>query len=164
MGLLLPGLLSAQQATRVAYVDMQRLLDSAPQVAAARDRLAREFALRDNLLKADQARLQELELQRDHPSAALSADERQRLQQQIEALQRSLSRSRVELNEELSNRSHAEVDRAWPEISETVAAYARERGYDLVISSPVVYVSGRIDITEEVLQRMRSEAEIGDPP
>src|SRR5690606_36877980 len=37
--------LAQATAPRIAYVDMQRLIDNAPQMAEARDRLAREFAV-----------------------------------------------------------------------------------------------------------------------
>lgn len=147
----------AQQGSRVGYVDMQRLLDTAPQVIAARERLQLEFAARDQRLRGDEARLEDLD--RDLRAAAEGDDAAAiaALRRQRDALQRSVDRTRERLRSELDTRSGQEVDRAWPQINEAVAELAREEGFDLIVPSPVVYVSGRIDITDRVLDRLRRE-------
>jgi len=162
--LLGPGAAMAEEGgTRIAYVDMQRLLDSAPQVTAAQARLTREFAARDLALKADQAKLRAMEdkLRRDTP--LMSREAAATLQQETETLRRAVARTRARLDEELKTRTQEEIDRAWPAITEAVADYAREHGYDLVVPSPVIYVSGRIDITDRVLEQLRQTAEAPAP-
>lgn len=146
---------SAQEAGRIGYVDTQRLLDSAPQVLAARERLRREFDQRDAELKAEQLRLAALEERVVSEAATLPAVELTALKRQADALRRSIERTQQRLREELNTRSDQEVDRVWPMISEAVADYAREAGYDLVVQSPVVYASGRVDITDRVLDRLK---------
>lgn len=148
-----PRALAQPAPTRVGYVDMQRLLDSAPQVLAANARLKREFDARDAELTADQARLAEL----DSRLASGGAENAEALQRQADSLRRSVERTRQRLRDELRTRSDEEVDKTWPLINEAVADYAREQGYDLIVPSPVVYVSGRIDITDDVIERMRRE-------
>jgi len=39
-----------------------------------------------------------------------------------------------------------------------VIEYARAQGFDLIVPSPVVYASPRIDITDAVLERLRKPA------
>lgn len=146
---------AAQEAPRIGYVDMQRLLERAPQVVDARARLTREFAARDVRLNADQQRLTDLEAQQ----RAAGAAEQPRIEAEINALRRSVERTQQRLREELSTRTEEEIDRAFPRISEAVAEYAREQGFDLVVSSPVVYASGRIDITDAVLDRLQRDFE-----
>jgi outer membrane protein len=155
MGLALPAAgLSAQEPVRIVYVDMQRLIDSAPQVVQGRARLAREFAEADARLKLDQQRLAELEAAlRQSPDADPSDPGEQALE--ADALRRSIERSQQRLREELAARVQQETDRAWPLIEEAVASYAREQGFDLVLQGPVLYASGRIDITDRVLERLR---------
>jgi outer membrane protein len=160
LGLVLVASISASisaQEARIAYVDMQRLLDNAPQILRARDRLTREFTGRDQALNLDVARLSELQARLERESS-LPADERDdALPRQTEALRRSVERTRQRLRDELSARQDEEIERAWPQINEAIAGYARDEGYDLVLQSPVVYVSGRIDITERVLDRLNRE-------
>ena len=139
--------------TRVGYVDMKRLLDNAPQVLAANVRLKQEFDASDAQLTADTARLAEL----DARIARGDTGTPDTLQRQADALRRSVDRTRQRLRDELRTRSQEEIDKAWPLINDAIAAYARDQGYDLIVPSPQVYVSGRIDITDDVLERMRRE-------
>lgn len=150
---------------RIGYVDMQRLLDNAPQVLAARERLRREFDGRDAELKVEVARLAALDQRVTSEAATLTEPDLTTLKRQAEALRRSIERTQQRLRGELGARTDQEIDRAWPLINEAVAELAREEGYDLVVPSPQVYVSGRIDITERVLDRLkRDAAQTANPP
>lgn len=159
------GMAHAQQpgpgpdaAIRIGYVDMQRLIDHAPQVAAARDRLQREFADRNAVLDADASRLADMERRLQAGAASLPPAESERLRREADALGRSIERTRSRLQQELNQRVDQELGRAWPAMETAVAEYAREAGYDLVLASPQLYASGRIDITDRVLDRLRQQA------
>ena len=150
---------SAQQgAAKIGYVDMRRLIDNAPQAQAANARLRAEFDARDVELKADDARLAELVLRAER---APDAETRATLNRQADALRRSLERTRQRLKEELDIRGNEELDAIWPLINDAVAEFGRDNGYDLILTSPVVYVSGRIDVTDDVLAQLRRQA--GNP-
>ena len=159
--LMVAALAHAQQpaAAAIAYVDMQRLIDSAPQVVRGRARLAQEFAAADAKLKQDQQRLDRLKSSAD----GLAADPSDEAKVEAQALRRSIERSRARLNDELASRVQQETDAAWPLIEEAVADYAREQGFDLVLPGPVLYASGRIDITDRVLDRLRQPS-VSSPP
>ncbi len=141
----------AQGGVRIGYVDMQRLLTHAPQILAARTRLQKEFDARDAELRGDAARLAELELR-----AGKTSDEGERadLTRQADALRRSIERTRQRLRSELDQRVDEETEKAWPQINDAIAEHGREQGYDLIVTSPVAYVSGRIDVTDDVLARL----------
>jgi outer membrane protein len=143
--------------SRIGYVDMQRLIDDAPQMRAARARLKQEFDKRDVALKQDEARLAGLDQRLQREATTLAAADLTLLQRQAEALRRSVERTRQRLREEFNSRVDQELDRTWPLINEAVAELAREQGYDLVVQSPVVYVSGRIDVTDRVLERLKRD-------
>lgn len=147
----------AQQATRIGYVDLKRLLDNAPQMAQSNERLRLEFAERDRALKADEARLTELKERQRRESGMTPATDASVLAAEIEALDRRVRRTRETLREELRRRSDEETELRWREISEAVAAYARENAYDLVTHGPVFYASPSIDITDQVLTRLRQQ-------
>lgn len=155
---LAPSIAQVQGSTRIGYVDMQRLLDNAPQVVAGRQRLEKEFQARDRQLKAEQARLVELETTKRRDAAIMTKAAADALDQQIETLRRTLDRTRKQMSVDLKARLDEELNRRWPEINDVVAAYAREQGYDLVIPAPVLYASAAVDITDRVLERLRAEA------
>jgi len=156
--LLLAGTVGAQ-SPKIGYVDMQRLLDNAPQVLDSRERLAREFAARDERLGADEQHLTDLEARQRAGSDPAGSEAALQLEAEINALRRSLERTRQRLRDELRARTREEVDLAFPRINEAVAEFAREQGYDLVLASPVVYASGRLDITDAVLDHLRRDFE-----
>jgi len=152
---LLPAVGLAQG--KLGYVDMKRLLDNAPQVQAGRERLQREFAARDAALKQDEARLATLKSGFERDGALLTKADADAKKREIDALERSVKRTRDDLRGELKSRSDQELDKSWQEINNTVVDYAREQGLDLVVPSPVVYADPRIDITDRVLERLRRE-------
>jgi outer membrane protein len=154
----LPGYAAAQAppAARVGYVDMKRLLDNAPQVIAGRQKLEREFAPRDTALKADEKRLQELRARQKSETAA-DASAADALKREIEALDRSIKRNRESMRSDLKSRSDQELDRSWREINDAVVEFAREQAFDLIVPSPVVYASPRVDVTDQVLERLKRQ-------
>jgi outer membrane protein len=149
--------LAVQAQSKLGYVDMKRLLDNAPQVQAGRERLQREFATRDTALKQEETRLADIKRVFDREGALLSKADADTRKREIDALERSVKRTRDELRVELKSRSDQELDKSWQEINNTVVDYAREQGLDLVVPSPVVFADPRIDITDRVLERLRRE-------
>jgi len=143
--------------TRIGYVDMKRLLDNAPQVVAGREKLSKEFQPRDASLKADEKRLDELRERQQKEGATMATTDADTLKREIDALDRSIKRNRESMRNDLKSRSDQELDKSWREINDAVVAYAREQGYDIIVPSPVVYASARVDITDQVLDRLRKQ-------
>ena len=160
------GLAQADVATapRVGYVDMKRLLDNAPQVVAGRRKLEREFAARDAALKADEQRASELRTRQRGAGASMAPADAGAQQREIDALDRSIKRNRDTLRTELKARSDQELDRSWREINDAVVEFAREQGFDLIVPSPVIYASPKVDITEQILDRLRRQPAKGSAP
>ncbi len=153
---LLPAPAFAQNAVpKLGYVDVKRLLDNAPQMAESRSKLEREFAARDVALKADETRLVSLRQRQE----AASPSDVDTIKREVDALERNIKRTREDLRGELNSRAGAERDRVWQKINNSVIEYAREQGYDVILPSPVIYASSRIDITEQVLERLKREAQ-----
>lgn len=162
--LVAPSLAAAQSASaRIGYVDMKRLLDNAPQVVASRQRLEREFTASDATLKADEARAITLRERQKQNSATMKAADADALQREIDALDRSIRRARDTLRNDLKARSDQELDKSWREINDAVVEFAREQGFDLIVPSPVIYASPKVDITDRVLERLRRNAKPATP-
>lgn len=142
---------------RVGYVDMKRLLDNAPQVVAGRQKLEKEFAPRDGALKSDEKRLQELRDRQQREAATMATGDAEALKREIDALDRSIKRNRESMRNDLKSRSDQELDKSWREINDAVVEFAREQSFDLIVPSPVVYASPRVDITEQVLERLKKQ-------
>jgi len=151
------------QSTRIGYVDMRRLLASAPQVVESRRKLETEFQARDVALRAEQTRLVELEARERRDGATLPKPVADALKREIDALRTSIERTRKRLAEELKSRQDEEINRQWPLIEAAVIAHARENQLDLIVQAPVLYASAQIDVTDAVLARLKRESS-AEPP
>jgi outer membrane protein len=153
---LLPAWAFGQPAAgKIGYVDLKRLLDNAPQMLDSRARLQQEFAPRDSALKADEAKLASLQQRYDRDASIMAKADAEALKREIDTLDRANKRTRETLRGELNTRATTERDRIWQQINDTVIEYARAQGFDLIVPSPVVYASTRIDITDAVLEKLR---------
>lgn len=144
------------QEAKIGYVDMKRLFAEAPQVQMVRDNLDREFRPRDEAVGADEERLAQMEREVAE-NELLTVSQRQTLEAEIRNLRRSIQRRRQDLAEELRFRTTSETNALEATIELAVAEVAKAGGYDLILTSPVAFASERLDITDDVLQWLRSD-------
>lgn len=157
--IVLPLLAQAQNGPRIGYVDMKRLLDQAPQVQQAHDRLQEEFSSRDLALQKEQDRLDALRASLASDRNALEPGQLADRQHEIDVLAGSVRRARERMQKDLKERSTQELDKSWQTVSNAAVEYARSHGYDLLLPSPVIYASPKVDITDAILRKLRREAQ-----
>lgn len=139
----------------VAYVNATRLLQDAPQVAQIKERIRTEFSARDQRLVAMQKQIRLLEEQLAR-GTGLTAEQQQRLQNDISARKLKFKHARDELEQDKQLRFSEEEERFSRIMHEVIAQVAQDRKLDLVIQSGVIWVSPRIDITQTVLERLQA--------
>ena len=144
---------AAAQDVRIGYVDMKQVLDNAPQVLAGRESLDQEFRPRNEMIEAEEEQLERMEQRLARGD--LEEDARLTLEREIRETRRSINRQREDLRDELSFRRTEEVQRLEDQINMAVQDIARAHGYDLILSSPVVYADQSLDITDLVLQQLQ---------
>ena len=145
------------QQLRVGYVDMKQVLDNAPQVIAGREKLDLEFRPRNETIEFQERQVQDMDdrLQMGN----LTEDARIRLDRELREMRRNVNRQKEDLRDELSFRRTEEVQKLEDQINEAVQEIARNNGYDLILSSPVVYADPSLDITQLILDQLRLEYE-----
>ena len=115
----------------------------------------KEFRARNDAIEMDEFRAGALEtrlLQAD-----LSSDNKITLERELRELRRNISRRKEDLLDELSFRRTEEVQRLEEEINVAVQEVALRNGFDLIISSPVVYANPDLDITDLILEQLEVE-------
>ena len=153
---LVAGPATAQQL-RVGYVDMKQVLDNAPQVLAGREKLDLEFRPRNETIEFQERQAQSME---DRMQVGdLQEDARTRLDRELRELRRNVNRQKEDLRDELSFRRTEEVQKLEDQINLAVQEIARDNGYDLILSSPVIYADPSLDITQLVLDQLKLEHE-----
>ncbi len=145
------------QQLRVGYVDMKQVLDNAPQVIAGREKLDLEFRPRNETIEFQERQVQDMDdrLQMGN----LTEDARIRLDRELREMRRNVNRQKEDLRDELSFRRTEEVQKLEDQINEAVQEIARNNGYDLILSSPVIYADPSLDITQIILDQLRLEYE-----
>ena len=145
------------QQLRVGYVDMKLVLDSAPQVLAGREKLDLEFRPRNETIEFQERQVQEMDSRLQ--IGDLSEDARIRMDRELREMRRNVNRQKEDLRDELSFRRTEEVQKLEGQINQAVQAIARDNGYDLILSSPVLYTDPSLDITQLILDQLRLENE-----
>jgi len=140
---------------KIAFVEVARLLQEAPQVQQVRDRIKAEFARRDDELVAQQKQLKQLEDKLTRDGAIMSDAELKRLERDIIARRRKLKNEQTAFQEDLALRQNEELGKLRKVIAEVIIEVARQDKLDLVLESGVVWASDRVNITDRVLQRLQ---------
>ena len=141
--------------TKVAYVQVAKVLQAAPQVKAIKERIRREFARRDDQLVAEQKKLKKLKEKLDRDAAIMSESEKKRLERDIIARARKLKNAQSEFQEDLSLRQNEELAKLRKVITEVVIKVAKKGGFDMVLESGVVWTKDQYNITNRVIQELK---------
>ncbi|MGH6944778.1 MAG: OmpH family outer membrane protein [Geminicoccaceae bacterium] len=149
--------LQAQQlpTTVAAVIDYQRILREASAARSIRDQIeVRRKAYQDEISKEEQ-RLRDADKafakQRSLLTPEALAEKRQAFEQDVAEVQKLVQERRHELDEV----SAVALNQVKDALIEIVTGMAEERGFNLVLpSSEVLFFARKIDLTEEVLQKL----------
>lgn len=157
-GLLFTGVAQAQTNIKIAVVNPAELVQKAPQAEAARHRLEKEFSARRQKLQDMKNEINKEEKKLNRDSSAMSSDELQQKQDQLQNKQRRFQQLQQNYNQDVHQHEQQEFDKLRKAIYNVIVKVAKQKGYDLVLSDGIVYATNRIDLTNEVLKRLRAEA------
>ncbi len=140
--------------TSVAFVEVSRVMKDAPQVAAVRESLKKEFSRRDEELVAQQQQIKRLEEKLNRDGAIMSEAEAKRLERDIISRSRKLKNEQGAFQEDLALRQNEELGKLRKVIAEVIADVAKRENLDLVFESGVVFASEAVNITGKVLKEL----------
>lgn len=142
---------------KLGFVNIARILKEVPQAEKARKKLEFEFAPRDNKIVGMQKALKMLEDKLVKDAAIMSESARKKLERQIVSDKRDIKRSREEFTEDLNIRRNEELNKLQKLVYDTIIALAKERQFDLILGDSVLFASKRIDVTDQVLTRLKNK-------
>lgn len=162
--LFLPSLVLAQsddnRPLKIGYVNANDVVSNAPQARIALNELTQKYSARESELLDLESDLREMEEKLSDPeNSGLSDTELEALRSEARALGRELERASADLNEDYNFDRNARLQELQNLISGLILQMAEEEGFDLIVQSPVVWASPRIDITDEILQRLEALAQ-----
>lgn len=145
--------LSAQAAElKVGYVQVDKILQEAPQTAESGKKLEREFSPRSQELDKMAKQIKELETSLDKDGLTITEAERRNKERDVQNIKIEFQRKQRELREDINLRKNEELGSLQDRINKAVQTVAKAESYDLVMYSGVAYAADKIDITDKVLK------------
>jgi outer membrane protein len=152
---------SAPAASRIAYIDVQRVLARSVAGVAAREQLEREKA---GMQKEMDTKRQELEKLRDElekRGPLMTAETRRDKQDTFERRRRDAARLADDFQKELEKKEQALLQKVLVEIQTVIERVGKERGYYLIVErnrGGVLYSAAEADLTEEIIRAYDQES------
>lgn len=164
MNKLLKGLLAASAFAlavnasaaelKVGYVQVDKILQEAPQTAESGKKLEKEFSPRTQDLERLQKQIKDMESSLDKDSLTMSENDRRNKERDVSNLKIEFQRKQRELREDVNLRKNEELGSLQDRINKAVTAVSEAEGYDLVVYGGVAYASKKVDITDKVLKSL----------
>jgi outer membrane protein len=139
---------------KIGYVQVDKILQDAPQTVETGKKLEKEFSPRSQDLDRMQKQIKDAETALTKDSLTLSETDRHNKERDLTNLKIEFQRKQRELREDVNLRKNEELGVLQDRINKAVDAVAEAEGYDLVIYGGVAYASKKIDITDKVLKSL----------
>ena len=156
--------LEASAQLKVGFVNVAKVLEEAPQAEDARGRIEREFAPKDRELLGQQKEIRSLEDRLLRDGTIMAEAERAALERQIRSRKREVRRMQEEFREDLNMQRNQELGKLQRKVLEAIQTLAEADAYDLIVSDGVLFAGKRIDITDEVISRLKDEFDRAEKP
>ena len=137
---------------KIGYVQVDKILQEAPQTAESGKKLEREFSPRSLELDKMQKQIRDIENTLDKEGVTISETERRNKERDVANQKIEFQRKQRELREDINLRKNEELASLQDRINKAVQTVSETDGYDLVVYGGVAYASKKIDVTDKVLK------------
>ena len=152
------------QELKIGVVNIPALMQRAPQTKASMDALQEEFAPRQREILAKQKEFEELGAKFQKDSAVMGETERRNMEKELRDMQREMTRLQNEYQEDLNLRQNEEMSNLQVALLQEIQGYAAQQEYDLIVGDGVLFASGAVNITEDVLRAVESNFQAATAP
>jgi len=142
---------------KIGFVNTVRIMREAPQVKSAYDRLEGEFASKQRQLVSAGQEIKRLQERLAKNSTIMSDARVSKLRRKIREKRRELKLQQVGIQEDYDARFNEEFGKVQKVIRQVIQQFAKKEFYDLIVSEGVIWANPRINITDDVLERLRQQ-------
>lgn len=143
----------AQNASRIGFVNSDRLMREAQPAKNALSRIESDFSKRDQDLQRMSKDLQRMQEDLERNSMTMSEADRAKKERAFSELNRDYQRKKREFGEDLNMRRNEELAGVLDRANEAIRKVAQAEGYDIILQE-AVYINPSIDITEKVIKEL----------
>jgi outer membrane protein len=147
--------------TKIAVVNVRRLLEESPQAKLALQTLQTEFATREREMVQIQKDLRAKDEKFQRDGATMTENDRRNTERDLREGQRDLQRKQQEFAEDYNLRRNEEIGKVQRSLLQEVQTYAKGANYDLVVGDGVLYAAEAMDITPQVLSALQARQKTG---
>jgi outer membrane protein len=147
------------QELKIGVVNVNVLMEQAPQAQVAMDALQEEFAPRQRTILAKQKEFEDMTAKVQRDLAVMGETERRNAERELRDLQRDVQRMQEEFREDLNLRRNEELGNLQRSLLKEVQDYAESAGFDLIMGDGVLYASSAVNVTQMVLEAMQQNFE-----
>lgn len=141
--------------TKIGVVDLQKIMQTAPQMKTIQAKLEAEFKpRRDKLVAMEEGLKKDMEkFKRD--SAVLSQAQKKELEKSIVTTQQTFEREGQQYQQELSTAHNEAMEEFYNKIRAAIAKVAASDKYDVVLQKDAApFSSDKLDVTAKVMQEI----------
>ena len=153
------NLLAVSHFYKIGFVNTSRVLKEAPQARRVEERLKAEFEPREAQLKEKRQEILDIEEQLKTFDQANTTTTRRKLERQIRLKVNQLKFFEQEFREDQNLRRNEEIRELQQVIARVLEQLGDSGKYDLILTEGVSYVSDQIDITAEIVEMLKLQAE-----
>ena len=147
---------------KIGFVNTARVLKEAPQARRVEERLKAEFEPREAQVREKREEIIGIEDQLKSTDNTLSATNRRKLEREIRLKVSQLKFLEQEFREDQNLRRNEGIR----ELQQVIASVLKQLGdsekFDLILTEGVSYVSDQIDITTQIVEMLKQQAESGE--
>lgn len=146
-------------ATKIGYIDTRRVIQEAPGAVEARNTIEKEMAGFEAQLKAMQDSMQAMMADYQQKSLVMSADAKQKREQEIMQKQQGFQQRAQDLNTQAQRRQAELMQPIMTKVEQIIGDVRKAEGFGIVFdiaSEAIVSADPALDITSKVIERMRA--------
>lgn len=148
-----PLVAQAQNASRIGFVNSDRLMREAQPAKSALSRIESDFSKRDQDLQRMTKDLQRMQEDLERNSMTMSEADRVKKERAFNDLSRDYQRKKREFGEDLNMRRNEELAGVLDRANEAIRKVAQAEGFDIILQE-AVYINPSIDITDKVIKEL----------
>ena len=145
----------ALAADKVAYISTKTLLEQSPQAQQANQELVAAFGDRERALRSLAEALQEQERKFQTDSAIMSAEQREKAQEEINRGRRQFQFDQQSLREDVAAKRQELLQKVQVTIRQVIKDFGAKNGYQFIFTdNSIAYADDAVDITQDILEEL----------
>lgn len=147
--------LFAEDRLKVGFVSVEKILTEAPQVDAVNTAMLERFGGKKEELRKLEKEIKTMQENYKRNELVMTEDKLNELKSRIIGKMQAFKQREITLSQEVATMRSQELAVLQKSVREIIQEIAKTGKYDLILSEGVVFANDNLDITEQVLDKMK---------